>query len=433
MSVDLGSERERVHRLPDARLAALWLALAHLSLVAALAVVARWPGVLAGSVWSPPLLAAVHLVTVGCITGTILGALPLVATMALRTRVPRHRGDLAAWASYAVALAGLVAGFWSGRYALVATAGLALIIVASWVIARVVRSLRATPVTARVLRHFPLALGGWTLGGVAGLVVALDRMHPLLPGAFLAKGFAHAHLMVLAFVLPVVFGAGFRLLPMLLPAAMPEGRAVGWSGPLAGLGGIAIAGGLLAGRAVLVGAGALLALGGVGCFVGAIAQMVRRLRPAPPARPRPDLPLLHAGASVLGLLAAAVCGIVLLARGGAGDGLRAAYGVLALLGCFVQLIVGVSQRLVGWLAWLLRYAQSGYAAVPPTPYALVPRALQAIVGACWLAGVPVLALAAGLAQPRLVRAGALLLLAGTAVNAFLLLRALWPTLRARPV
>ena len=96
---------QRLARLPELRLAAAWLVLAHLCLLAAALIVATDPGLLAGAFYQPRLLAAVHLVTVGWITATILAALYLVPGMAMRAPVLPRRGDLLAVALFAGGMA----------------------------------------------------------------------------------------------------------------------------------------------------------------------------------------------------------------------------------------------------------------------------------------------------------------------------------------
>ena len=144
-------------------------------------------------------------------------------------------------------------------------------------------------------------------------------------------------------------------------------------------------------------------------------------KPQTPSRPPLDLPLVHVAGALLSLAVATACGVALLWQGPlASPGLRAAYGVLALLGCFGQLIAGVEQRLVSWLVWLRAYTGSGFGQVPPTPYALLSRPLQGLVAVAWSAAVVLLAAGAAAGAPGLVRAGAVALAAATLAGAVLL-------------
>jgi hypothetical protein len=168
-------------------------------------------------------------------------------------------------------------------------------------------------------------------------------------------------------------------------------------------------------------AGGAVAVLAVLLFLANVGWMVRHRKRPPPSRPAFDLPLVHVAGALLSLLAATACGVALLWQGPlAAPGLRAAYGVLGLLGCFGQLIAGVEQRLVGWLAWLRAYTASAFERVPPTPYDLLARPLQGLVAAAWLVAVALLATGAAAAETTLVRGGAAALAAATLGGAALL-------------
>src|SRR5262245_55948342 len=66
----------------------LYFAIAHAALLTALAVVAFRPDEASGFFYQPRMVALVHLVTLGWITGSILGSLYVIGPMALRTPMP---------------------------------------------------------------------------------------------------------------------------------------------------------------------------------------------------------------------------------------------------------------------------------------------------------------------------------------------------------
>jgi nitrite reductase (NO-forming) len=412
----------RLARLPSLRLLALWLGLAHLSLLLAALVLAAEPALLARAFYHPRLLAAVHLVALGWVSGSILGSLHLIPLMALGVRVAPSRGDAWAFASYAAGTAGVVAHFWLGRQAGVAWSALPVLAAAAWVGWRVLPAVLRARAPGALRVCFTTAFAGFGAAVVLGMLVASGRR--AFGGTFFAGTFAHAHLALLGWVFPVVLGAGYRLLPMLIPSAMPAGPLVAASLAGSAGGAAAVAAGLLLASRHLLLAGGIAAAAGVLAFLANVGWMLRNRRPAPPARPRPDLPLGHVTAALVALAAALACGIALLGAWPAADpGLRAAYGVLGLLGFFGQLVAGVGQRLVAWLAWLHAYTGSGFRSLPPTPYALLSRRGQGVLLACWVAGVGLLAAGAGVAQRPLVRAGALALGAAALTGAVLLLTA----------
>jgi hypothetical protein len=399
---------------------AAWLGFAHLSLLAAAVLIALDAELLAATFYHPRLLAAVHLLAIGWISGSILGALYMVPSMALRVRLPRHFADLIAFAVFASGVVGIAVSFWLWRPLGIAVSGVAVIAGAAWVAARVLPALRQSPAASAARAAFATGFGGLLLASLLGMAAAASRGR--LPAPQLAITFAHAHLAMLGWALPIVIGAGYRLLPMLLPAAMPSPRRMVAALSVTAGAALLLPAGLLSSSQPVVVTGAAAGLASVVLVVRDVGWMLRHPRPVPPARPRPDLPLGHVAAAFACLLAAATCGLVILG-GYAPPGLRAAYGILALLGFLGQLIAGVVQRLVAWLCWLHAYTADEYRSVPPSPYSFVPRGAQRLGLGLWLAAVPSLALGAATGEAWAVRCGALALALAAGVGASGLLRA----------
>ena len=63
---------------------------------------------------------------------------------------------------------------------------------------------------------------------VLGIALGVNKGRPFLPVSQLDAVIAHAHLAGLGWGAMMVMGAGYRLLPMMLPSALPGGR-----GPIA--------------------------------------------------------------------------------------------------------------------------------------------------------------------------------------------------------
>ena len=91
----------------------LYFGFAHLCLAAAFATAALDPRGVGGFFYHPRMLAVVHLVTLGWIGSSILGAIYVVGPLAFRMPLPAGRVDYAAFASYAVGVVGLVGHFWT--------------------------------------------------------------------------------------------------------------------------------------------------------------------------------------------------------------------------------------------------------------------------------------------------------------------------------
>jgi hypothetical protein len=210
----------------------------------------------------------------------------------------------------------------------------------------------------------------------------------------------------------MVMGAGYRLLPMLLPSAMPAGKSV-WATALlleAGVAGLFCTL-ILQSRAVAL--FAVLTAAGLALFLRQVLWMRRHPRPAPPAMRRPDYGVLHAFQALAYLALAMLLGLVLAVAPAAEWKLRAAlvYGVFGLVGFLAQMVVGVSLRLLPLYAWLRSSEQTGFNVPLPSPHTLPARSAQAGGLGLWTAGVPLLA--AGFAADRttMVSAGAAALFA----------------------
>jgi hypothetical protein len=381
--------------LPARRAPLLYFAFAHACLVTALAALALDPGGLGGFYYHPRLIALVHLVTLGFITSAILGALYLVCPLAFRLPLPEGPWDVTAAFSWMIGVSGIASHFWLDRYSGMAWSGAMALLTPLWVGGRVLAGLRRSP--APIEARLPVAFAILNLYAAGGLGVTLgvNKHSGFLPFSQLDAVHAHLHLGAVGFALLMVVGAGYRILPMVLPSAMPSG-ALALTSPLiiqAGTWGLA-ASLLFAKPAVPWFATILLA--GVALFGSRLVFMLSNRRPPPSGRPRPDWNLAHVFQSLASLVV--VCGLgAYLALAPLSDAsLRVAfaYGVLGLLGFFCQLVVGVEARLLPLAAWLQGFARGGYRGMPPSIHTVSPRATTATTVVLWTAGVP--SLAAGL-------------------------------------
>ena len=104
-------------KLPARALPLLYLGTAHLSLALACLFAGVWPHAVAGFFYHAWLIGLVHMVTLGWITFSILGAIYIVGPLALRMDMPARRLDYVAYACGLVGLIGLVGHFWIQQYA----------------------------------------------------------------------------------------------------------------------------------------------------------------------------------------------------------------------------------------------------------------------------------------------------------------------------
>src|SRR5512138_1725472 len=94
----------------------LYLGTAHAALTLACFATGFWPQSVAGFFYHAWILGIVHLVTLGWITFSILGAIYIVGPIALRVDLPVRRWDYAAYACALIGLVGMVGHFWIQEY-----------------------------------------------------------------------------------------------------------------------------------------------------------------------------------------------------------------------------------------------------------------------------------------------------------------------------
>lgn len=412
--------------LPSRRLPLLYFGFAHACLALALATLAFAPARVAGFYYQPRAFAVVHLITLGFVSGSILGALHLVAPLAFRLRLPVHKSDHAVFACFAIGTLGMASHFWIDRPLGMLWAAPLAVLGLAHVGGRVLVGLRGAPLPAAVKLHVALACANVLLAGALGFFLGLNKLHPLASVPPFAGVIAHAHLAAVGWATMMVMGAGYRLLPMFLPSAMPGGAWAWATGIVTEVGLVGFV--LVALRAGVASRGfAALIAAGVLLFLAWVVWMLRHPRPAPKRLPRPDVGIAHALFGMLCLLACVGLGLFLAWAEPSQTTLQLAkvYAALGLVGFLAQMVVGILNRLLPMSAWLWSFAEGGYRELPPSQYALPALGLQRAGFLLWLSGLPLLCAGLFAESDRLVGAGALLLLLatlGNAVNGMLALR-----------
>ena len=407
----------------------LYLAFAHASLATAFALIAADPRGAMGFYYHPHLVAIVHLVTLGWISGSILGALYIVCPLAFRTSLPAGVWDYVAFAAFAVGVTGMVAHFWIGALPGMVWASTLVVGAMAFVGSRVVAGLRHAPVPGEARLPVVLAFVNVMAAGAMGLLLGINKTAPFLPSSQLRGVGGHAHLAALGWATLMVMGAGYRLLPMILPAAMPRGPWPYAATLLTQMGAWGIFLGFLADeRWVAPAAG--VAAAGVGVFLSQVFWMARHRRPAPPERPRPDLSIGHAVQALAYLAVTCVIGLGLAFAPPSETALRwtMAYGTLGLVGFLAQMVVGVAGRLLPLYAWIWGFSDRDYKDSPPSLHGALPRLRQALVLLLWTAGVPSLAFALASGRFGLLRLAAAGLAAAVLIgglNLAVAIRRLW--------
>jgi hypothetical protein len=253
--------------------------------------------------------------------------------------------------------------------------------------------------------------------------VGLNKFFPFLPGSPLSGVLAHAHLAAFGWATLVVMAAGYRLIPMLLPAAVPSGKGLWISAILMEVGVLTLVTSLLMVPSAVV-AGAGLTAAGLAAFGYQLVWMRWHPRPVPPARRTPDLAVLQVflATAYLGLAVALGLAMVLVEPRPWMLRVAMAYGVSLLLGFLSQIVVGVSSRIVPWAAYLWGFGDSGFKTPPASPHELPPRGPQWVSFLAWVVGVPAIGLGLTFDAIGLLRVGGGFLAMGVIAGGSLLIQ-----------
>jgi hypothetical protein len=413
---------EARRRMPPRVLPWLYFAFAYGSLLTAFGAIAWDPRGVAGFFYHARMVGIVHLVTLGWITSSILGALYLVAPLALRTPLPARRGDAIAFASFTIGVIGMVAHFWIEEFGGMAWSGMMVaagILHVGW---RVISGMRRAPIPGAIKWHLALAFVNIAIAAAVGVLLGFDKVYHFLPGFVLSNVVAHAHFAAIGWASLMVVGVGYRMLPMVLPSGIPQGRTLYASAVLLETGAVGLFVALLL-RSRWTGVFALVAVAGFGAFAAHALVMLRRRRtPAPVWLGTPATG--HAMASFVFLGVTILLGVWLAFAAASEVTLRAAmaYGVFGLLGFLAQMVVAMQGYLLRLLAWFSA-AHAAEDLSDVTLPDLPGRRRRVLAWLLWIWGVPAIAAGFFVNGIPLVTAGALALEAATVLAALQAARA----------
>jgi hypothetical protein len=408
-----GISPARLAFLPSPTLPLVYFAGAHACLAAALAALVLRPDLPGAFVYHPRALALVHLITLGWISGSILGALYIVSPLAFGVSLRATWLDRASCGAFWLGTLGMVAGFWTGRYDIVGAASLFVLAPFATIGTSLARGLRRARVPSGVALHVVLAFANVLGAGFGGLFLALNRLTGSVSWSP-SLAAAHAHLAVLGWATMMILGVAYRLIPMFVPAAMPAGRSLGASAVLLEVGTLGLTWSLVVEASPMP--WVLFVLAAFVSFFLHVRRIVRERRPRPVDLPRRDWATWQTHAAMLCLLVAAVLGL-LLAAGGPNPGLAWAYGVTGILGFVAQMVLGIEGRLLPMYAWYRSLERADGRLPDRSVHRLIVPSLSLIVLVCWLVGIPLLTFGLVSGHDLSVAAGAAALLAGTSANA----------------
>ncbi len=344
--------RPYLDRAEPHRLSGLYFAAASVALALAMLALVLDPRAAAGFFYHARLVALVHLVTLGWITCSLLGALYMAAPRAFDLPIGIGRLDYGAFALVIIGIVGMVTHFWMVSFAGMAWSAATVAAGVATVVWRVGWHLHRSPHPRSRVR--PIVLASVNLGVAAsmGLLLGFDKADQFLPGFVLNNVFAHAHMAALGWAALMAFALVARLLSDAPPAERPVANGALAAGTLlleAGTLGLFLA--LLGQSTWSIGFGVCV-VAGLAAFAFHLAVVVRHA--STNGRRRHDTASasnavrLHIGGAGLWLLTAAGLGVYLLVQPRSEMALRAAlaYGAAGLLGFLGQMVLAIRVQLL---------------------------------------------------------------------------------------
>ena len=411
------TERRTRALLPAAGIPLLYFAFAHVCLALALAVVLVRPDLPGGFFHHPRMIAVVHLVTLGWISGSILGAFYIVGPLALRLPLRPGWRDRLAFGSFAVGVTGIVAHFWLGEYSGMVWSAVLVLAAVLHVALRAWLGLPRAPVPWPVKLHVALAFANMILASVFGMLIGLNRMYGWVPWSPMSAAFAHAHLAAVGWAVMMVVGLSYRLIPMIVPAEMPKGRSIATSAVLLEIGTIGLAVALVTrpGWSLVP---ALLIVAGIASFVSQVRNIVNRKLPPPAALPRPDWATWQTHIAFVWLLVATTTGVSLTLPVPAPwiIGLGWVYGTAGLIGFLAQIVVGIQGRLLPLYGWYRTMEARNMRPPARSVHTLASQGLSKAILITWTLGVPLLLSGLAADIDMMIALASALLLAGVGLN-----------------
>jgi hypothetical protein len=175
------------------RIPIAYLAFAHVALGTACALLVVRPEPFTTFFLDPFVAGTVHLVTLGWILCSVLGATSVVLPLALRTPLRANTLDAVACALVLVGASGIASHFWFGHRTGMAWSAAALVPGVLLAAARVLPPLWRSPTPRLLVVPITLAWLDLVLAAALGIGLALDPGWRVFPD-HLGAVFAHAHL-----------------------------------------------------------------------------------------------------------------------------------------------------------------------------------------------------------------------------------------------
>jgi len=312
-----------------------------------------WNGLLLGGYFVPELLALVHIVTLGWIVTTIMGATFQLVPVALQVPIASERLGRWLFPLWLIGVSTLIIGFWLFDARLLIAAGGMILLSGLLYLGNMAGTLAQVRRWDPIAVHIAVALSHLALVGFLAVLLILHNFG--LPGfAFLPTFKTHVLLAVMGFVSVLTMGVAYKLIPMF---TLTEDL---WSSRLSwlelGLVHLGLAGLIVSfyvpDAAWLGWLGTLALLSGIGLFVWQVFLLHKRRR-----RRVFDIATPFILAAVVWFLVAALLGSFTIA--GLLPNPVSSWKVvtyLLLLGWIGQMILGMMYKITTFLVWLNKYA-----------------------------------------------------------------------------
>lgn len=345
----------------------LWLPLRHFALAAVAFLVfaagVAWRGgsLVGFDVDARFALGLVHVLTLGWVAQTVLGAWCQMLPTHGEVPLAFPRAAAAGWWLFVLGASAYVGALWTGveRYWIPASAAAAGLCLELFSLGATLSRARKRDLT---WLHFAAALGWLGALAAAGVLMAYDRHRGLVFRDAEGGLIAHVHMALIGFVATTIYGAGRRLIPWV---AMSQAGAR-WEGPASfaltqlGLAGLSLDS-LFFGRRLMPLWACLLAAG----FFLYLLQLRPLLRSGASLEPSLAFTLLSFAG---GALWAAIGTGLAFGRFADVAPARGAYVWAALVGCITPMILAQVHKIAPFLVWLHVYSPRQW-----TPPVKVPK------------------------------------------------------------
>jgi hypothetical protein len=390
-------------------------------LTIALVIVAPW---MQGHYFQPHLLGLTHLATLGWISMVMMGALYQLVPVVLETKL---RSPWLAKRTFWIFLPGAI-GVIAHTWTYTTGPGLwgsGLLAFTAFILfgANLFATLAQVEKWNLTGLHILAALLAMVLAALLGVALAYNLWKPYLPGDHLHYLRAHAHLAFLGWVLLVVMGVAYKLIPMFSLAHGYSMTAGKWAFGLTSFGTVGLltawsfslflrqtgsSGGLEFFYGVLL-------AGGIAAFLWQMGLVYQHRM-----RKQMDVGMQHTVLSFVFLAVAAILGVAQfffpkvwppMRR----EGLTLLYGWLAFVGFAGFIIVGQMYKILPFLVWYNKYSDKVGQAQVPMLKDMFDERLAKIELALMSTGFLIAAVALPLANSLLFRIGAIVLAASAAI------------------